>query len=975
MNELDEFDNAVLCMYDANSAGDTKVRAIQYCNQVKTASDGWLFCLEKFFKANKLEVKFFCLLTLQELVEHGRYNSLSVPEKELLKASLMRWLTEFLLSNGQSEDIAIKNKFAQVLVLVFKIDYPQDWTTFFVQLLSLVPRGPVMVDMFLRIMKTIDDEIISNELSRNNTNVAISNRIKDSMRERCINSIVSAWFEILTTYQSTMKEICRDCLENIKRYIGWIDSGLIANDKFVPLFFNFLSIDSYREKSCECLLEIVSKGISDPLTKYTLLKKLNLIPVLANISLNDEEEFLEKVGELVNAIGCELLQCMKEIQILTESRKASKETLDDVRLLLDSALDLSFKYLNHEDDSISETVLKFSYGYLHSLKGLAQLTEKQTSQISLFLRIIRNKIKFTAQLGDYNKREDRQDDTVLFLDYRKELCGLFKVLVQLCPQMVATFVHESITTVIENLRCAAFYDVEVALTLFFIIGDGISEQAMKSIESFFEKTLLLIISSGISMYSSEAVIIVYFDIIVRYSRFLPSNNPELLKEILIAFFDTRGIRNSHATVRSRACYLLLRFLKSRQSEFIPFISGIFQVLKEFLDISYELEKAITFEDQIHLYDALGFLIGQIPLSEQHQQLQYVDAVLSPLIVQMQLFLEKRLYSNDLSEKPLVRTLIIQMISAIGTFSKGFTGQKEVRVYFKQVLSSVLQFRQDALLAQHEDFRSKITFYLHRMIECLHSEILEFVPTIISQHLELGSNRKSRINDNSSKAFSRTATDSDDDRTNAPEIPNSTESKDYLEFIRLLNQLTSKFKEQMFPILNPLLMSLIERFYQIASDLMQLQQQQQPSVVAATNEIEREILELKRNYYLFLSTLIGNSLATIFTSQENISHLRDILKTVIQGCQELRDLNGAKLCYGVLKRMIEQWSNSEIGIVQACSNDGNHTSSLVEGFSEFVFENVIPMLLKEPFRTDFDLNDAGVTAVLYACKRITEEKLY
>lgn len=81
----------------------------------------------------------------------------------------------------------------------------------------------------------------------------------------------------------------------------------------------------------------------------------------------------------------------------------------------------------------------------------------------------------------------------------------------------------------------------------------------------------------------------YFDVIVRYARYLP-NNPDVYKNILISFLDgrwfilivlsnyLRGIRHPHQTLRSRAAYLLSRFVKSQIAHVAPFVASIMQSL-------------------------------------------------------------------------------------------------------------------------------------------------------------------------------------------------------------------------------------------------------------------------------------------------------------------------------------------------------------------------------------------------------------
>lgn len=55
---------------------------------------------------------------------------------------------------------------------------------------------------------------------------------------------------------------------------GWIDIDLIANQKFIPLFYKFLTVPALQNEACQCVVEVVYKGISDRQRKLELLTQL-----------------------------------------------------------------------------------------------------------------------------------------------------------------------------------------------------------------------------------------------------------------------------------------------------------------------------------------------------------------------------------------------------------------------------------------------------------------------------------------------------------------------------------------------------------------------------------------------------------------------------------------------------------------------------------------------------------------------------
>ncbi len=104
---MDEFDNAVLCSYNPSVDGmlaqpilesnhllllinqasgillpilfyssfahieTIKLKAVEYCTNVRASPDGYLFCMDKLFKTNKIEqVKFFCFVVIHDAISY-----------------------------------------------------------------------------------------------------------------------------------------------------------------------------------------------------------------------------------------------------------------------------------------------------------------------------------------------------------------------------------------------------------------------------------------------------------------------------------------------------------------------------------------------------------------------------------------------------------------------------------------------------------------------------------------------------------------------------------------------------------------------------------------------------------------------------------------------------------------------------------------------------------------------------------------
>ena len=102
----------------------------------------------------------------------------------------------------------IKNKFAQLVVGVLCADFPHAWPHVFAQLLSLLPNGPVVIDVFLRVLNTVHEEVVSAEGSGHDPQLAA--RVKDGMREGCLPQVVDAWRSILQLHETVRPGRPRD---------------------------------------------------------------------------------------------------------------------------------------------------------------------------------------------------------------------------------------------------------------------------------------------------------------------------------------------------------------------------------------------------------------------------------------------------------------------------------------------------------------------------------------------------------------------------------------------------------------------------------------------------------------------------------------------------------------------------------------------------------------------------------------------
>jgi exportin-T len=916
--KMDDLERAVV--YEMDPSADPKIRAAakEYCNNIKTSPDGWKICLQKLFRTTVMEVAFYCLEVIKSFIQH-HYMSVSSEEQRQLRKALMTYLQTNV--GGQiNTPIPIKNKFAHILVLLFKVEYPEVWPNFFVDLFDALQLNKIshngtelnesLVSMFLIIMDAIDQEIVSLEVDRSPTERAHNQLIKDTMREKAIKEVVEVWYAILVTYQDTNSEIVKRCLGNIRAYIGWIDISLIVNEKFIPLFLKFLNTPN-RDAVVECFYAIVDKGM-DPSHKITLLKQLQICSLMETISASagNNLDFLCKVGRLCNCVGLVTLACLE------------KGSNSDAEVLLSDCLTLMLKYLNHSDDQVSWSVLVFALSYLAKLKKMKksgqQVPPVSIEHLKVFLQILRNKMKYVPSFNFERKADEEAD----FVEYRKQLAKLFKNITQLEPELVGNFVASLVHTIPQMLSDLVqtptlVFDIEVALCLFFYMVEGLPLDVQRHNQKFFAEIITALTLANIWKVPHRAVSGMYLEIVARYARFL-TQSPDIIPNILQAFLSSdSGIRHGNYAFRSRASYLFKQVITVLTPQFLPYTQLILDSLKDVITFSLvhnNEEKddtldttGLKIDDKLNLLEAIAKLIGASPdLSFQQQT---IIALLTPSLQKIDEVIANRWYQHDTPDRPQYITLLCKLIHAVGTFSKGFPISRDNRqpqhqqvvAFWKQCTELILKVFQT--LPNYYEIRKEVIFFFHRMVEALGMEIFPYLGPAITLLLQ-----------------------------HADSVPDLT------DFVSLLSQISDIFQERVFEPMNQIFLPLTQRIVNIFR-----------TNVTPNSEEEREHNELKKFYFYFIFSLIDHKLANILRSSLNMKYFEEVLRLVLEGCQFFVEPQVQRRCFAILRGMAEHF--------------GGHDQNAIVGFNSFLYQQVIRLSFSVPADARFNLDDAVSNTVL------------
>ena len=582
-------------------------------------------------------------------------------------------------------------------------------------------------------------------------------------------------------------------------------------------------------------------------------------------------------------------------------------------------------------------------------------------------------------------------------EFRKKIANLFKAIVKLSPEICITYIGTTIQRVAAGGASAfGFHEVESILFLYFLFAEALSNTSQsldgpgspssssssssalagrspaaspipQVLEVPVQQILVTVINSDISQYQNQAVQLTYFEVIVRYLKYMPMGQ-ECFEKVIASFLDGRGIRSTLPPVRRRVNYLFQRFAKTLKLQLHPYVAQIIDNIRPILAL--DTQQGFSPDDQMSLYEALGNIVGSRPP-------RYPDLtrdLLAPLVArQRELLTAGGLTTTTAAAAAAFFKL---HLNAITVFSKGFAlvGSSEedrmVGACFLEAMGVAVQVLN--ALPTDASVWTHVSTLLHRVIETLGALAAQHIAPVLEALLR------------SFNAIYMSA-----------EVPPQDKRTAFLselvDMLTLEGQVSSKFKEAAGTVVGSTLVDLLlvpvtivgPEIAKYTRDFVPTVPPPSPSSssssssptsaatifggssnsgsgsggVRAAGEDLRELLVVHKTFMQCISTFMGNSGKYIMENRAFMGALPRFFDFVLCGLfipvGANNNVQTQKGVVGFLLKCLDAWS------VKAKMAD----------FTAFANATVVPLLLKAlVVRSNLAVNDASVHFLLEDCLR-------
>ncbi|CDM63499.1 Exportin-T [Caenorhabditis elegans] len=703
---------------------------------LKKDESGWKKSVDSFIGPHKPspEEQFLLLQVIEDYL-NKRYHSSSQGDVSVIRTFLLHY-TKNSRSSTVDQPAFLTNKMAHIFSLVFAADFPERWSSFFNDLFSFFSdniNDRKVAFFYLKVLLAIDTEVVNRDIQRSKNESDRNIKIKDAMREICINEIAKSWLTIANALPEDNVIQCL-VLDNIASYVDWIELDLVANDYVMPLIISKFQNPATSESATAAVCSLLEKGmpaekkVGLTLTIMTVLRSNGLLTVNDN---NDEEE-VTRVGSLVNTLGLVLLDVQNKLCASSILEKEQECCVQEMAGLAEPALVV----LNNEDPDLSCMCIDYIRAYC------SFLLKFHPNETNFIEKVIRAGLQRYVMNDDMTVGGDGEDE-VEFQEFRRELRSMLNVIGLKRPEAIINAVEPWTAEVTSGGSSIPVNRIEALLNVIFhlheIIPSNMLQSPREGISQRAARLPIVILEGLVLDGRCPAIHVLYFELACRYERLLVLQpQPVVIPHIAAAFLDQRGISISSANVRTRIVYLFCRFVKSHKTVLGPLVSEVITRLAPLLAVSPQADtnQLLSPEDQGYIFEATATLIVFGDLTSEMKS-QYVGELASTLAMKFENGLvELNTARARKADEETIQAILQFMSNIIGyssRMSKAFNNAQSMKACnCIDIYLRLIKLYLETLSPQNAFLLESTRQFAHRLVVSMENELMPYMNGIFDK---------------------------------------------------------------------------------------------------------------------------------------------------------------------------------------------------------------------------------------------------
>ena len=318
----EEVEKMAEILYNPSSKKELKEQFEKLSLVYENTPESYMELFEYFLKTKK-DICQFWILQMLINITNRHYNTFSLEHKSNFRSALVNLINYYLSQNTIKTHVS--NKYCQLFINWIKFDFPENCSTLFHDIISLIiksendsirlnimcKRISLKLDLFSQILITFDDDMIKFRHTQGDFEINRSTVIKDYMRLNTIKDIVDVFRQILENWNSIVslnKKLISNSIKVLSQLIDW--NALTLFESSYSIMLKFVYVVEYQSDALSFLNSVINKGNfiaysgMDIDMKLDIISKLSIHKIISDLlKSNLSENSFVNLCDLINDLG------------------------------------------------------------------------------------------------------------------------------------------------------------------------------------------------------------------------------------------------------------------------------------------------------------------------------------------------------------------------------------------------------------------------------------------------------------------------------------------------------------------------------------------------------------------------------------------------------------------------------------------------------------------------------------------------